>query len=68
MNRPKYLLDVDAVQDALNDAGSEGLLMKELVAKTKLHYAAVQQASVYLRNAHRIKYEYQGRKIRFYSL
>lgn len=70
MKRPKYLLDVDAVQDALNEAGSRGvgLTMRELVSQTKLNYSAVQQATVRLRNDCRINFEQEGRTLRFYCL
>lgn len=68
MKRPKYLLDCDAVQDALNEAGSDGLTISELAQKTGRNYSAIQQATIRLRNASRIAYERQGRGMRFYPL
>lgn len=66
--RPKYLQDVDDVQDAIDELSREhdGVTMKMLTKHTKLSYGAVQQATVRLRNAQRITSERRSRVIYFF--
>ncbi len=64
--RPQYLDDLDTVQDAIEAAGDDGTTMKEIAEKTRLSYGEVQQATVRLRGKGRVRFEHQGRTIRFW--
>lgn len=65
MKRPKYLENMDMVQDAITDAGSDGLYIAEIMKRTNLSYAAIQQATFRLRNLERIRHEYRGQLLHF---
>lgn len=67
MKRPKYLEDMDLVQDALKDVYPQGgLSLRELAKITNRNYAAMQQATVRLRNLDRIECIKLSRGLRFY--
>ena len=68
MNRPKYLLDLDLVQDALREAAPGGLTIKELMKVTDRHHGAVHAATVRLRNDNKIhSVREPGNELRFYE-
>jgi hypothetical protein len=68
MNRPKYLLDLDLVQDALREAAPGGLTMKELMKVTDRHHGAVHTATLRLRNDNKIHSVRElGNELRFYE-
>ena len=65
MRIAKYRQDMDLVQDAIIEAGSEGLYMVQIMNKTHLTYNAVQQATARLRKLERINYENRGGILHF---
>jgi len=65
MRHPKYLTNMDNIQQALIDA-EDGLTMKELMVLAQTNYSAVQQATTRLCNLGRIYAERRGRSLCFY--